>query len=79
MLAETLLYDGITFYFIANDCNTGDRVYASLDELHHKYIVTAPGDYDGVLIGSVDECFREDEDDDMIRHFHWQTGLQVFA
>lgn len=73
-LTNILKYQGLNFYFTG--IKKDNRVYESLDEIHHYTILTALGDYDGALIGSVDEAFREDEEDDMIRYFHWETGIE---
>ncbi|WP_145142205.1 hypothetical protein [Paenibacillus sp. Y412MC10] len=73
-LTQTLDYQGICFYFVGIEDDS--RIYKSLDELHHHKIMTALADYDGALIGSVDEVFREDEDDDMIRYFDSVTGKE---
>jgi len=73
-LTNVLNYQGINFYFtgVKND----NRVYESLDELTHYTILTALADYDGALIGVIDEVFREDEEDDLIRYFDSETGIE---
>ncbi|MNH66560.1 hypothetical protein D3C73_185940 [compost metagenome] len=73
-LTDKLYYQGITFYLTSTDSEK--RVYESLDELIHLSIITAPADYDGALIATIDESFREDEEDDLIRHFDSFTGIE---
>lgn len=74
-LTDKLCYKNLTFYFVGTSTEN-DRVYLCSDELNPKTIITAPCDYDGALIGKVDECFRESEDDDMIRYFDSITGFE---
>ena len=71
-LANVLKFQGMNFYFTGIEDNS--RVYKSLDEITHYRILTALADYDGALIATVDEVFREEADDDMIRYFDSETG-----
>lgn len=74
-LTEKLYYRNLTFYYTRKS-KSGDRIYETKDELHQLKIVTAPVDYDGTIIGTVDESLRESKDDDMIRHFDSVTGME---
>ena len=65
----------MTFYFTHTENNDTDRIYQSLDELRIARITAPSSDYDGVLICQIDECFRLDEDDDMLGYFDWITGV----
>jgi hypothetical protein len=73
-LTDKLYFNGLTFYFTGIQNN--ERVYESLDELRHVSIITPYSDYDGILIGSIDEVFRIDEEDDMLRYFDCVTGIE---
>lgn len=69
-LTKTLLYKGHTFYFVGVN-EDGDRIYESPD---NQYIITAPTDYDGSLIGMVSRA--DSNNDDRIRYFNCETGLE---
>ncbi|MGG3278935.1 hypothetical protein [Paenibacillus solani] len=74
-LTDKLYYQNLTFYY-AKKNDEGDRIYQTKDELHRQTIVTAPADYDGALIGMIDESLRESDDDDLIRYFDSITGME---
>lgn len=73
-LAKVLKFEGMNFYFTGIKNN--NRVYKSLDELIQYTVLTAVADYDGALIGVVDESFRKGDDDDLIRYFDSVTGIE---
>jgi hypothetical protein len=75
-ITNKLYYQGLTFYYVGKNSN-GDSVYKSLDELHHYTILTGLLDADCVLFALVDEAFRVDENDNMIRYFDGTTGKEV--
>jgi len=73
-ITDKLFYQGITFYLTSTANH--ERIYTSLDELHEYHIITPISDYDGALVATVDESFREDDEDDMIRYFDCVTGIE---
>lgn len=75
-ITSKLYYQGMTFCYVGINAN-GDSVYKSLDELHHYTILTGLLDADWVLFALVDEAFRVDENDNMIRYFDGTTGKEV--
>ena len=72
-LTKRLYYAGVVFRYVGDDTE-GSRVYQSADGLVKRTILTACCDFDGTLIGMVDEAFRESEADDMVRFFDSVTG-----
>jgi hypothetical protein len=75
-ITNKLYYQGMTFYYVGINAN-GDSVYKSLDELYHYTILTGLIDADWALFALVDEAFKVDENDDMIRYFDGITGKEV--
>lgn len=75
-LTSHLYYKGLMFYFIGIS-EDGERVYKSLDELHHLTIITTLTSLDGALIAKVDDVFKTSDDDDLIRLFDSRNGQPV--
>lgn len=73
-LTEIIYYKNYAFYL--TEITDKNRTYETLDELRQFTIITAPADYDGALIGTIDEVFREDSEDDLIRYFDSVTGIE---
>lgn len=71
-------YGSMEFYF-SYTLENKDRVYVFEEDYFGYKIITAPSDYDGVLIGIIDPALREgtDDDDDLIRYFDCETGEEI--